>query len=97
MHQTIIKAIEERRLMSFTYDNLPRVVEPHLYGVTHKNKEVLRCYQVDGEGIAPGGSHWLLIAAARIFDLTLLEGTFSEARPEYRRDDPDMRTIYAQI
>ena len=42
------KAIEQKRLIRFTYKDKPRIVGPHDYGV-HKGSVKLFGYQVAGE------------------------------------------------
>jgi len=46
--KTIRAAIAERRLLSFDLDGLPRVGEPHDYGVSNGAHQLL-FYQVGGE------------------------------------------------
>ena len=45
---TISSAIQDRHLLSFTYDGFPRVVEPHCCGTDKKGHPALRAYQVQG-------------------------------------------------
>ena len=63
MLSMIEMCIAQRLLLSFVYDGLPRVVEPHLVGYSTTGKQLLRAYQVDGQsesGKIPEGacSRW---------------------------------------
>ena len=97
MNEIIVRAIKEKRLLSFTYDELPRVVEPHSYGHTTADHEVLCCYQVKGSGVHAEGDPWHLIHVPKISSLSLLQETFSAARPGYKRRDKRMLMIYSEI
>lgn len=45
---SIASAINNRQLLSFSYDGYPRIVEPHTYGTDTKSHTALRAYQVRG-------------------------------------------------
>jgi hypothetical protein len=72
-------AIEQRRLIRFTYKDKLRVVEPHDYGI-HKGSLKLFGYQVGGVSSAPLPNwRWALVSS--ISDLTVLNRTFPGRRP----------------
>lgn len=48
MNPTICDAIRNRRILRFSYDGHPRIVEPHAYGLSRERAEVIRCYQTGG-------------------------------------------------
>lgn len=97
MKSTIVQAIEEMRCLSFTYDGHPRVVEPHCYGLTTTGKEAIRCYQISGSGVRADTTPWHLMTTDKIVGLTLLEETFSNPRPGYRRGDRGMSSIFCEL
>src|SRR5580700_11156239 len=69
------KAIEQKRLIRFTYKDKPRIVEPHDYGV-HKGSIKLFGYQVGGLSSEPLPNwRWALVNS--ISDLDLLQRAFS--------------------
>lgn len=73
-------AIDRRQLLRFMLDGLPRLGEPHDYGV---QEGVLRLlvYQVGGEsrsGIIPG---WRLVTVANASRFARLHETFAGSRP----------------
>lgn len=97
MNPTIIQSIQERKLLSLTYEGLLRTVEPHAYGISTQGNEILRCYQIEGSHNSDIPHDWVLLAVSKILDLTLLQTSFSGPRPKYNRDDKAMTTIYAQL
>lgn len=97
MKQIISQAIHNKIRLSFSYDGLRRIVEPHAYGMTSKGNEVLRCFQVNGGHNSPNPHNWELLSASKIFGLSLTEEHFSSARPGYKRGDKAMSTIFAQL
>ncbi|PKM42290.1 MAG: hypothetical protein CVV03_10225 [Firmicutes bacterium HGW-Firmicutes-8] len=97
MNQTICNAIRNRRLLSFTYDGYPRIVEPHAYGITTAGHEEIRCYQVRGTGSDGKSTGWHLMTVSKISGLTILEDSFSTARPGYKRGDKGMSTIFCEL
>jgi len=97
MNQTIVKAIKERLLLELTYNGFRRTVEPHAYGATKTGYEKLTCYQVKGSHSSLKPHDWDYFDVSKIMTLTLLEDSFSGVRPGYKRDDPRMTTIYAQL
>lgn len=96
MLQTIINAIRNREVLSFTYDGLARIVEPHAVGVSTAGNNVLRCYQTQGGHVTPG--HELdFCKISKIFGLRTTGQHFVGERPGYRRGDKDMATIFAEL
>jgi hypothetical protein len=97
MNHTIINAIQQKKLLSLSYDGITRTVEPHAYGVSSKGNELLRCYQVKGDHNSDKPHVWDLLTVSKIIALTDTGEHFAGARPDYKRDDKAMQTIYAQL
>jgi hypothetical protein len=97
MNHIIVRAIKERRLLKLTYDGILRIVEPHAYGATKTGYEKLTCYQVQGLHSSATPHEWDYLDVSKITNLVLLEDSFSGTRHGYKRDDPNMTTIYAQL
>lgn len=95
MRNTIIDAIKNRQMLSFTYSGLYRVVEPHAVGMSRAGNDVLRCFQIQGGHVTPG-HEWDLCDLSKICHLTVGQ-SFSGMRPGYARGDKHMVTIYAQL
>ena len=72
-------AIEQKRLVRFTYRDKPRIVEPHDYGV-HKGSVTLFGYQVAGVSSEPR-PNWRSALVNSICDLDLMNRTFTGRRP----------------
>ncbi|WP_298267477.1 hypothetical protein [Geobacter sp.] len=97
MRNTIINAIRQKKKLSLRYDGVMRIVEPHAYGISKKGHELLRCYQVRGGHTSYTPHDWDLLKVSEITALTDTGEHFACARPDYRRDDKAMQTIYAQL
>lgn len=96
MLQTIINAIHNRQILSFTYDGLARVVEPHAVGISRSGNDVLRCYQIQGLHVSPG-HNWNLCDLSKISNLSTTETVFDSARLGYKKGDKSMQHIYAEL
>jgi hypothetical protein len=96
MKQIIIDAINNFQVLTFTYSGIPRVVEPHAFGLSRTGKAVLRCYQTHGGHITPG-HEWDLCDLSKISDLKVAGALFQIPRSGYRRGDSHMIRIFAQL
>jgi hypothetical protein len=97
MHDTIVKAIENQTVLALTYKGIAREVEPHAYGRGTSGNDLLRCYQVAGGHTSDKPHTWDLLIVNEISALSDTGCKFAGARPEYRRNDKAMSTIYAQL
>lgn len=97
MNQDIINAIKKREQLTFRYDGLQRIVEPHTYGVTTTGKESLRAYQVQRGHVSGHNQPWHLFTISKMVDLHTTGSKFQSARPGYKRQDKAMQQIYAQL
>lgn len=96
MKQTIIDAIDNLQVLTFTYSGIPRVVEPHALGISRTGKEVLRCYQTHGGHVTPG-HEWDLCELSKIYNLSISGTYFQTPRPGYKKGDSHMISIFAQL
>jgi len=97
MNQIICDAIHNRRVLKFTYHGHPRVVEPHAYGLSQAENEVIRCYQTGGTSRSGKMPDWKLFEIDEIRLLTVTEEHFVNARNGYRRGDKSMPTIFCEL
>ncbi len=97
MKTAIINAINQKQLLSVTYDNIERVIEPHVYGKAANGKEYLRCYQVKGGHKSSTKHDWDLLEVSKVTSLSETGDCFLNARPDYVRVDKVIKTIYAQL
>jgi hypothetical protein len=96
MLQIIIDAIVNRKVLSFTYNGIPRVVEPHAVGVSRAGNDVLRCFQIQGSHVT-SGHEWDLCKISDMSDLSTTGQCFVGEKSGYRRGDRHMTTIYAEL
>ena len=74
-----------------------RTVEPHAYGVDKKGRYLLRAFQIAGGSESGEYVGWKLFCADEISNLEVLDATFSGPRPEYKKRDPAIRAIIAEL
>lgn len=97
VYDVLAQAIEERRVVTFTYDGFLRVVEPFLLGTTTAGRPALRGYQTKGgsrSGTVPG---WHLFSLGKIVGLATCQKRFSGVRDGYTPSDKGMQAIGAHI
>lgn len=94
---TIAAAISNRHLLQLSYDGYMRIVEPHAYGVSSAQHEIMRVWQTGGGSASNEPTGWKLLRVDEIRTLTTLPQTFAGPRPGYRRGDRDMAVIYSQL
>ncbi|MBQ9240543.1 MAG: hypothetical protein IJ164_04280 [Duodenibacillus sp.] len=90
-------AIRLRHVVTFTYDGLPRTVEPFLLGVTTAGNPALRGYQTAGlsqSGKVPG---WHLFLLHKIPEIAMTQEEFSGERAQYNPADRGMSSIGVHI
>lgn len=97
MKDIIIEAIENKKLLTFEYDDYSRVVEPHTLGVSKTGKETLSAFQTIGGSARGNVPCWGQFSLAKIENLEILEKSFSGTRPGYSRGDSRMSRIYAEL
>lgn len=91
------QAIRERRLLSFTYDGLPRTVVPAVYGHNWRGAKTLRAYQVSGASRSATDQPWRLFTVAKIASCVVVDERFADAPPGYRRPDSAFRLVVEQL
>jgi hypothetical protein len=89
-------AIENKRLLSFTYDGYYRIVEPHCFGLTTKNHPAIRAFQVEGQS-STGRLDWKIYELSKIENLQLLEQSFMVPRSGYKKGDKSMSQIFLEL
>ena len=79
MEKLILEAIAKKQLIEFYYRNLPRIVEPHVYGVTNGAQQILG-YQTRGQSSNGGLPDWRRFDLNQMSRLTILAQTFPGRR-----------------
>jgi len=97
MNQTICQAIQEMKLLEFTFHDHHRVVEPHTHGIDRKGHESLSAYQVSGTSGSVGVPDWRLFHTSDISFLVLSQQRFSNRRSGYKKGDSRMSKIFCEL
>lgn len=92
-HNTICEAIQKRRLISFTYDNRFRTVEPHLVGYDADRDLTLSAWQVHGES----KEGWHSFHVSKITGLTITGHSFEGTRQGYNPRDPRVPQVICHL
>jgi hypothetical protein len=96
MLQTIISAIRNREVLSFTYSGIHRVVHPAAAGMSSAGNDSLRCYQVQGGHVTPG-HEWDFCTISEISNLRTTGQHFASEPPGYKKGDRHLHPIYAEL
>jgi hypothetical protein len=97
MNAIICEAIEKRRLLQFSYDDLTRIVEPHLFGRKKSGRDVLSGWLVEGYTESDSEPYWRNYVVENMDFIIMLDETFSGARAGFNPDDKTMEEIYCHI
>lgn len=93
----LASAIQSRQVVAFTYDDLPRVVQPATYGRTTTGKLTLRGCQTGGQSRRNSIPCWELYTEAKIIEPTPTGATFEDfAKGGYTRGDSGFSQIIAE-
>jgi hypothetical protein len=93
----ICRAIKDRKLLIFDYNNKPRVVAPYCYGISTRQAEILRAIQVhgvSGSGKLGLGKLWSL---EQMVGVRVSDQTFVPNDPNYNPNDSAMTRILCRI
>jgi hypothetical protein len=96
MDSIIRFAIRNQRLLSFTYKEYHRIVEPYLFGLHVGGQQVLYAFQTSGESLT-GEPGWREVELYRVHDLKLLNFTFKDPRFEFIFCKVKLRQIYCEV
>jgi predicted DNA-binding transcriptional regulator YafY len=96
VHERILTAIHERRLLRFSYHDKNRIVEPHDYGM-QKETVHLFAYQTAGESSSSRLPDWRKFAVLSMSSVELLDKNFAGSRvvPSQRHQDWD--ALFARV
>jgi hypothetical protein len=97
MNTMICDAIRARRLIRFVYDGYERIAEPHAYGISTANHEVVSAYLVGGWSASEGAAGWRKYLVRDMQDIYALAETFEAPRPGYNPADRQMRQLFCRL
>jgi hypothetical protein len=95
--ELICEAIRSRKLLRFSYKNLPRVVEPHFLGLTREGRLELFAYLSRGFTRTDRQPYWRTFFVERILSLTVLEERFQGTRDGYNPDARRFLKVYCRL
>ena len=91
----IIKtAIENKQLLSFTYKDKKRLVEPYTFGQSKQGKDTLSAFQIEGGSDATADMCWRQFPMREMKNLKLLDDKFENVREDYDPENARMSFIY---
>jgi hypothetical protein len=97
MNGIICEAIEKKRLLQFSYDDLTRIVEPHLFGRKTSGNDALSAYLVGGYTETDSAPYWRTFLVDKMEFVIMLDETFSAAREGFNPNDETMVEIYCRL
>ena len=93
----LVSAIKEKRIVTFNYDGLDRVVECATLGYTTAGMPAVRGYQTAGDTHSGTVPCWRLFRIDKIQGLVLTEEHFYSEPPFYKKSDPAFSRIDAEL
>ncbi len=91
------QAIEQKRLLEFTYDGYLRVAEPHVYGIKNEKYQLLT-YQVRGQSSKPEDlPEWRRFDLDQILGMRILDDHFPGPRDYSAWRDPHFDVVLAVV
>ena len=97
MHELLLRAIRERRLLMFAYRDTIRVVEAHRYGEAANGHRLLNAWLRPGHSRTTPEGGWRNFLLDDIENPQLLDETFAGAREGYAPHDRSMVTVFAEL
>ena len=94
---TIVRALEERRVLSLVYaGGEARTVQPHAMLRKPDGTELLEAYQLRGPSESGNEAGWKHFALSQIADVRLLDDRF-EPRRDFRPVDSESGQLVARV
>ena len=97
MEQIIKTAIENKQLLSFTYKDKNRLVEPYTFGQSKQGKDTLSAFQIEGGSDETADMCWRQFPLREMKNLKLLDDTFENVREDYDPDNARLSFVYWTI
>jgi hypothetical protein len=93
MNTALCQAIREKKVISFYYLGGVRSAEPHCYGVSKEENELLRAYQIGGHSESGNPIGWKLLRLDELSNLQMTNQHFAGPRPQYNPEDKAMARV----
>ena len=94
MELLIKSAIENKQLLSFSYKDKNRLVEPYTFGQSKQGKDTLSAFQIEGGADGEGDMCWRQFPMREMKNLKLLDESIEKVREDYHPDNAQMNLIY---
>jgi predicted DNA-binding transcriptional regulator YafY len=96
IHNLILTAIHEKRLLRFSYHDKPRIVEPQDYGI-QKGIVNLFTYQTAGQSSSSRLPDWRKFAVQRMSSVELLDQSFPGGRSVPSQKHQEWDVLFARV
>jgi predicted DNA-binding transcriptional regulator YafY len=93
----LVRAISERRILTFNYSGHARIVEPHAYGIATSGDLVLHGYQTSTGGVSGKPPGWRTFVVSEISSLTVSSDNFAGPRSDYTAERPKLVPLWAEV
>jgi predicted DNA-binding transcriptional regulator YafY len=96
--KTIIDALRNRKVLEFSYNGQPRIVEPQSYGLSNKTEHpVMRGFQRTGGSLSGYTRGLRLFELAKISELRQTGERFAKAQPGHNPNDTAMSKVIISL
>jgi predicted DNA-binding transcriptional regulator YafY len=95
--KTIIDAVRNRKVLEFSYNGHPRIVEPQTYGISTTGHPTLRGFQRTGGNVSGYTRGLRLFELAKLSELRQTGERFAKAQPEHNPKDAAMSEVIISL
>jgi hypothetical protein len=89
----IRRAIEQKLILRFYYQQIHRTVEPHILGYAQDGELTMSAYMLPAKGL----ENWRSFHVAKVIGLAIAEQHFEHARQGYNPHDSAFRDVIARL
>jgi hypothetical protein len=93
-NELVSGAISSRQVITFTYDDTDRRVEPYVYGIAEDGEEILRGFQLATGTVRDGWRHFKL---DKMVHMLVTMERFERLRTGYHKPSPYLVAIYNRV
>lgn len=91
------EALRQKKRLQLNYGGHRRTVEVHTIGTSKKGKTIIRVWQTEGESVSGESTGWRLLNLDKATELALTEEASAAPRLGYKKGDPAMAEIVAEL
>jgi len=88
-------AIKSNKVVTFEYNGLPRIVEPHLIGITDSGKYVLKAFET-WTFDSSNRPHWKFFSLSNVKNLIIMGKSF-ETKLDFEKNELNVEKVILQI